>query len=132
MSNNLFSLHGRVALVTGTSRGLGQYMARALAKAGHDPVSKKAALHGLAAALEDRGDFAQAAANYQDLAALGLNDNERGRALLAAGRCLAKAGQSQKAIAVYTQVQHLPVVDIDLWNAAGVGLGELTTGTAAP
>jgi NAD(P)-dependent dehydrogenase (short-subunit alcohol dehydrogenase family) len=38
MSNNLFSLHGRVALVTGTSRGLGQYMARALAKAGADLI----------------------------------------------------------------------------------------------
>jgi NAD(P)-dependent dehydrogenase (short-subunit alcohol dehydrogenase family) len=32
----LFDLSGRVAIVTGTSRGLGQYMARALAKAGAD------------------------------------------------------------------------------------------------
>jgi NAD(P)-dependent dehydrogenase (short-subunit alcohol dehydrogenase family) len=38
MSNDLFSLHGRVALVTGTSRGLGQYMARAVAKAGADLI----------------------------------------------------------------------------------------------
>ena len=38
MSDDLFSLEGRVALVTGTSRGLGQYMARALAKAGADLV----------------------------------------------------------------------------------------------
>lgn len=38
MSNNLFDLDGRVAIVTGTSRGLGQYMARALAKAGADLV----------------------------------------------------------------------------------------------
>ena len=38
MSNNLFDLAGRVAIVTGTSRGLGQYMARALAKAGADLV----------------------------------------------------------------------------------------------
>jgi len=34
----LFDLSGRVAIVTGTSRGLGQYMARALAKAGADLV----------------------------------------------------------------------------------------------
>jgi NAD(P)-dependent dehydrogenase (short-subunit alcohol dehydrogenase family) len=34
----LFNLSGRVAIVTGTSRGLGQYMARALAKAGADLV----------------------------------------------------------------------------------------------
>jgi NAD(P)-dependent dehydrogenase (short-subunit alcohol dehydrogenase family) len=35
---SLFDLSGRVAIVTGTSRGLGQYMARALAKAGADLV----------------------------------------------------------------------------------------------
>lgn len=34
----LFDLHGQVALVTGTSRGLGQYFARALARAGADLV----------------------------------------------------------------------------------------------
>src|SRR5689334_25281087 len=34
----LFDLSGQVAIVTGTSRGLGQYMARALAKAGADLV----------------------------------------------------------------------------------------------
>ena len=38
MTNGLFDLSGRVAIVTGTSRGLGQYMARALAKAGADLV----------------------------------------------------------------------------------------------
>jgi len=38
MSNGLFDLTGRVALVTGTSRGLGQYFARALARAGSDLV----------------------------------------------------------------------------------------------
>src|ERR1700675_1252443 len=38
VSDGLFDLGGRVALVTGTSRGLGQCMARALAKAGADLV----------------------------------------------------------------------------------------------
>lgn len=38
MSENLFDLSGKVALITGTSRGLGQYMARALARAGADLV----------------------------------------------------------------------------------------------
>ena len=38
MGNGLFDLTGQVAIVTGTSRGLGQYFARALAKAGADLV----------------------------------------------------------------------------------------------
>src|SRR4029077_15589115 len=38
MSNDLFDLSGRVAIVTGTSRGLGQTFARALANAGADLV----------------------------------------------------------------------------------------------
>src|SRR5467141_2220834 len=38
MTNDVFDLTGRVAIVTGTSRGLGQHMARALAKAGADLV----------------------------------------------------------------------------------------------
>jgi gluconate 5-dehydrogenase len=38
MRSNLFDLDGRVAIVTGTSRGLGQYFARALARAGADLV----------------------------------------------------------------------------------------------
>lgn len=36
--NNLFDLTGKVAIVTGASRGLGQYFGRALAKAGADLV----------------------------------------------------------------------------------------------
>jgi NAD(P)-dependent dehydrogenase (short-subunit alcohol dehydrogenase family) len=38
MTENLFDLTGQVAIVTGTSRGLGQYFARALAQAGADLV----------------------------------------------------------------------------------------------
>jgi NAD(P)-dependent dehydrogenase (short-subunit alcohol dehydrogenase family) len=38
VSDALFDLSGQVALVTGTSRGLGQYLARALARAGADLI----------------------------------------------------------------------------------------------
>src|SRR3954452_2005853 len=37
-NRELFDLSGQVAIVTGTSRGLGQYLARALAKSGADLV----------------------------------------------------------------------------------------------
>jgi gluconate 5-dehydrogenase len=44
MNQQIFDLSGKVAIVTGTSRGLGQYMGRALARAGADLVitSRKA------------------------------------------------------------------------------------------
>jgi NAD(P)-dependent dehydrogenase (short-subunit alcohol dehydrogenase family) len=38
MDSNPFDLTGKIAIVTGTSRGLGQYFARALARAGADLV----------------------------------------------------------------------------------------------
>ena len=38
MSHALFDLSGKVAVVTGASRGLGQYFGRALARAGADLV----------------------------------------------------------------------------------------------
>ena len=38
MEKNPFDLTGKVALITGASRGLGQYMARALARQGADLV----------------------------------------------------------------------------------------------
>jgi gluconate 5-dehydrogenase len=48
MSDQLFDLSGQVALVTGASRGLGQYFARALAKAGADLVITSRTLGSLA------------------------------------------------------------------------------------
>jgi NAD(P)-dependent dehydrogenase (short-subunit alcohol dehydrogenase family) len=48
VSDGLFDLTGRVALVTGTSRGLGQYMALALARAGADLVLTSRDVHRLA------------------------------------------------------------------------------------
>jgi NAD(P)-dependent dehydrogenase (short-subunit alcohol dehydrogenase family) len=48
MAENLFDLTGQVAIVTGTSRGLGQYMARALARAGADLVLTSRSLPSLA------------------------------------------------------------------------------------
>jgi gluconate 5-dehydrogenase len=49
MSDAIFDLTGQVAMVTGTSRGLGQYFARALAKAGADLVITSRKRESLAA-----------------------------------------------------------------------------------
>lgn len=47
MNASMFDLTGKVALVTGTSRGLGQYMGRALAKAGADIIITSRTLDSL-------------------------------------------------------------------------------------
>ncbi len=49
----LFDLSGRVAIITGTSRGLGQYMGRALARAGADLVITSRKKDSLAAFKEE-------------------------------------------------------------------------------
>ena len=49
MSQQLFDLSGRTALVTGASRGLGQYFGRALAKAGADLIITSRKLSSLEA-----------------------------------------------------------------------------------
>ena len=48
MNDNLFDLSGKVAIVTGASRGLGQYFGRALATAGADLVITSRSLETLA------------------------------------------------------------------------------------
>lgn len=58
MNDSLFDLSGQVAIVTGTSRGLGQYFARALAKAGADLIltsRKRETLISFAAEIESLG-----------------------------------------------------------------------------
>src|SRR5690349_30985 len=58
MGAKIFDLSGKVAIVTGTSRGLGQYFGRALARAGADLVitSRDAkTLEGFRAEIEGLG-----------------------------------------------------------------------------
>lgn len=53
MANDLFDLTGKVAIVTGASRGLGQYFGRALAQAGADVVITSRRLEALTAFQEE-------------------------------------------------------------------------------
>lgn len=53
MSTKLFDLTGKIAVVTGSSRGLGQYFARALAAAGADLVITSRTLASLASFREE-------------------------------------------------------------------------------
>ena len=53
MSENFCDLTGKVAIVTGSSRGLGQYMARALARAGADLVVTSRTLDSLKTVREE-------------------------------------------------------------------------------
>ena len=63
MAENLFDLTGKVAIVTGTSRGLGQYIGRALARAGADLVITSRNVESAAAIPRgDRGARAAGAA----------------------------------------------------------------------
>jgi NAD(P)-dependent dehydrogenase (short-subunit alcohol dehydrogenase family) len=58
MSENFCDLTGKVAVVTGASRGLGQYLSRALARAGADLVitsRKLESLNDFSAEIEDLG-----------------------------------------------------------------------------
>lgn len=61
MSTPFFDLTGKVAIVTGTSRGLGQYMGRALAKAGADLVITSRETDSLAAYQQEIQDLGREA-----------------------------------------------------------------------
>lgn len=99
MSDGLFDLTGRVALVTGTSRGLGQYFARALARAGAD----------LAITSRDKGTLAKFAEEIEGL----------GRRVFCTALDVRELSSIQSAIA--TIEEHFGRIDI-LVNNAGCNI----------
>jgi len=62
--DNLFDLSGKVAIVTGTSRGLGQHFARALAKAGADLILTSRNIDTLAPFEREIKSFGRRAASF--------------------------------------------------------------------
>jgi gluconate 5-dehydrogenase len=99
MSDSLFDLSGRVALVTGTSRGLGQYFARALAGAGAD----------LAITSRDKNSLAEFAGEIDAL----------GRQAFCAELDVRNLGSIQRAVAAIED--HFGKIDI-LVNNAGCNI----------
>ena len=65
MSAGLFDLHGQVAVVTGASRGLGQYLGRALAKAGADLIVTSRHQESLAPFVEEIAQLGRRAVPLQ-------------------------------------------------------------------
>lgn len=87
MSRDLFDLSGRVALVTGASRGLGQYLARALARAGADLVVTSRSAERLASFAAEIGALGRRAVSLE----LDVRDPESIRRMMA--RAEAAAGR---------------------------------------
>ena len=84
----------------------------------------------LASALEDAGQFGPAANAFASSAERSDTDNLRGRAMLGQARCLARAGQTPKAVEIYKKIALLPQAEATITNAADVRLGELAAPTA--
>jgi tetratricopeptide (TPR) repeat protein len=102
-------------------------------KSGGDKGAQKAGYLGLGAALEDGGRFRQAADAYAKAANLSTTDNEKGLAMLYQARGLARAGQNQQAIEIYTKVAAMSGAEIPIRDAANMHLGELSvTAHASP
>jgi tetratricopeptide (TPR) repeat protein len=97
-------------------------------KAGGNASAALAGQWGLAAALENEKKFAEAAAAYAEAAKRSSSDNERGRAMLGEARCYMRAGQTAKAVEVYTAVVNLPLAEQPIHDAANARLGELQAG----
>jgi TolA-binding protein len=109
----------------GKSRDAVTWYRKAVDHAGNNPVIKVGALYGLASALEDGGQFAEAAANYGKVVEDVKTDNERGRAMFDQARCLLAAGQRAKASEVLKGILMLPNADLSVTQPARERLGEL-------
>jgi TolA-binding protein len=109
------------------SRDAVSWYRKALDRAGKDPVLALAARRGLAASLEDSGQFAEAATAYEQVARTAPSDTEKGGAMIAQARCLLAAGQRAKAVEVLRAVIALPSADQTVTDPARERLGELGT-----
>jgi tetratricopeptide (TPR) repeat protein len=71
---------------------------------GHDDILRGAAEAGLAACLEESGDFLAAAEAYQDTAEKNRDQPSAAHYLMQAGRCYRLAGDLSQAVALYQRI----------------------------
>ena len=99
-------------------------------KAGGDREKKRIGNFALGTALEDTGEFRQAADAYGESAKQSATVNERGRAMLSQARCMLRAGQTAQASDLYKAIVALPGAETPIVDAANVQLGGIQA--AAP
>jgi predicted negative regulator of RcsB-dependent stress response len=109
-----------------------QWYQKYIDKSGGDKDRQRIGYLALASALEDAGQFGPAATAFSQSADRSTTDNLRGRAMLGQARCLARAGQTSKAVDVYKKIALLPQAEVTITNAANVRLGELQAAPTTP
>jgi TolA-binding protein len=119
---------GDVSMMQGKPGEAATWYQKYIDKAGGDRRAALAGFWGLAAAHENNRAFAEAAAAYAEAAKRSETDNERGRAMLAQGRCYLRAGQTAKSLEIYKAVVALPLAEQPIHDAANARLGEFGGG----
>jgi tetratricopeptide (TPR) repeat protein len=95
-------VRGDALLATGDSEGALAAYREFLAREKRDPVLRLSARRGMAVALENIGQYAEAAAAYEELARDDLLPATQD--LLAASRCLVQAGDDTRARELYQEI----------------------------
>jgi tetratricopeptide (TPR) repeat protein len=102
-----------------------------LSRAGGDRDRQWIGHLALATAYEDQGKFAEAAASYAEARNHAATDNDRGRAMLAEGRCYLRAGKAEKALETYKAILVLPQATQEIADPARIRIGEIQATSAA-
>ncbi len=82
-----------------------RYFEQFISKYGSDNFQKSSALGGIAASLENQGQFAEAAAKYAEASAAWVGGPSEGEYLFGAMRCYLQVGEKEKAMTALTDLK---------------------------